>query len=96
MSRYHTAGPWVVSRQKNLQREIRIQADGPGGFGQEVADIYTHHENSGKNAHLISAAPEMYLALKELLYCYEHDRKPTKLLMDITKKALDKAEGDFV
>ena len=48
------------------------------------------------NAHLISAAPDMYEALKEAMSCYLIDGTHMRILQDclyMFEKALDKAEG---
>jgi hypothetical protein len=91
-----------VNTQKNACRTIWIGGNAnAGGFQQEVADVYTHHDRAQANAALIAAAPDMLEALKEI-YCAvvwnsEIDGPEIVLRLDAIKairRVITKAEGN--
>ncbi len=91
-----TKGPWAIEKTEESNGWHSV---GPVTNGKidVMITIFgnTGRPNSEANAHLISAAPDMYEALKKLLYiaeCFipigEADDK-----FDAAKQALAKAEG---
>lgn len=60
----HTPGPWEISRFEHGQAAIRSDE----GY---ICTAYMASNGKAKaNAHLIAAAPELYEALKSLLWRY--------------------------
>lgn len=97
-----TSGPWRIEYDASLSPHIVI--DTPSGT-PEAATIQTCDYDDGlgerltvtdwENAHLISAAPDMYEAIKQMLTWFDDD----DVFMDsheveFARRALSKANGE--
>lgn len=83
-----TPGPWVAVNSLN-NNTTRVKAK---NFGF-VAEIIEFGKETDANAHLISAAPEMYALIKKI---DAHLVRPDKLgdLIDEAERVLAKARGE--
>lgn len=70
----HTPGPWVAKQEYANRWRIESHANGPefipisvGIACTTVLEVGCGNEDTGANAHLIAAAPELLEALKETL-----------------------------
>jgi hypothetical protein len=79
-----TGGNWIgVRNPENAEIIAQCWQDG----------YITSKIEAKANAHLIAAAPDMYLALKEYQYYNRCHNDAEAKLFDIAMKALAKAEG---
>lgn len=84
-----TPGPWRV-----------VVTDDGGSMvhGESTAIATVWGRDSGPNAHLIAAAPQLYAALAEamgLLVSFENNDDPSaEAIVDRARAALAKARGD--
>jgi hypothetical protein len=90
-----TPGPWLVSTSEieevyGGRKHLCIIGD-PEKFGSVIADIEICEE-SGANARLIAAAPDLYNALKMIVENMEKDGYVNAGLLDDALKAIVKAE----
>lgn len=91
----HTPGPWKVYKDS---REINyVVTNGTGGIGNQ--DCKASYIDTDANAHLISAAPELLAACRELTqefrnhYNVLHMEGPEYVIWHRAMAAIDKAEG---
>ena len=104
MTSKHTPGPWVVNASENGL----VWVDGDSET-VSICDLYHRHkdgefiskENVKANARLISAAPDMYEALADLLSSLEvvwskgfAAREDLEPEIKFARAALSKAEGE--
>jgi hypothetical protein len=86
----HTPGPWVAVSRTNAH--IDIEAPKQHGYvARHVAS--TGHGNHEANARLITAAPELLEALRELLSETEDGIATCPLTRIRARAAIEKAEG---
>jgi hypothetical protein len=96
----HTPGPWQLSlhvsncvywKANDEYNSLYVIADDVGGrrHGENYEDL----SEVEANARLISAAPEMYEALKDLVYQVQGPDQPAWLCLKDARAAIDKAEG---
>lgn len=84
-----TSGPWMVDQQANHGYLVSTQ-DQPV---HEIALVYINQRGL-ENAHLISAAPEMFETLQILLHECCELRQPMHMGHELLiKSIIDKAEG---
>lgn len=101
MNSKHTPGPWMAEEVKtSIGRAFRIN-DKPGQDFDNVATIYDSHTWDNKkgpvqheaNARLIASAPELLVALEELLAAAEEDGGELNDPIEKAKAAISKAKG---
>ncbi len=83
----HTSGPW--DHDRGMLGNGRAYSTVFSADERTIAEIYPLPDEGQANAHLISAAPEMYEALN--LIIQEFDANTTGLAM--ARTAIAKAEG---
>jgi len=67
----HTPGPWkVIVGPGAFGKTYYIDAE---GYGENPITAVSNNGNAEANAHLISAAPELYETLKELINRLYHN-----------------------
>lgn len=106
MSTQHTPGPWIVRyREAGLKKpKLSVEHSNPHGTGVIGLTLallpltVSHAAESRANARIIAAAPDLLLALKELLEYDERDAGciPTEAHLeaqDAARAAIAKAEG---
>lgn len=96
----HTPGPWMIDNSEQYgtggERVFKVIANKP--FGGIIADVsaWWYDTNSAHdNAHLIAAAPELLMALKQLVDCYTSDEQhnaPADSYLGYAIKTITKAE----
>ncbi|KKL80416.1 hypothetical protein LCGC14_2004980 [marine sediment metagenome] len=96
----YTKGPWVFNPESRQYADTRtpesysgvIHEDKP--LGMALAVIINDCVDGKANAHLISAAPDMYEAAKEIMNRFNGGvRFPLQSSCDKMNQALAKAEG---
>lgn len=92
-----TKGPWNIVEDENsheyfTEKVFAIYHEDKEGLEFICDTGKVESETAKANAHLISAAPDMYALLQELLECHGVIRE----YRDDVKKVLDKASGGDV
>jgi len=85
----HTPGPWGFEDKDN-DHMITAGKDSRGRFRYVCDPSYSPNKQERANAHLIAAAPELYAALKHILW---NDRISSDEWLLKTRAAIAKAEG---
>jgi hypothetical protein len=88
----HTPGPWKVINRHNTFLKTIIALDGNGEFAASIGDV-----SDDANAALISAAPNMFKDLQEIISCWEFNKGSLELdqiAIDHIKATLRKARGE--
>jgi hypothetical protein len=67
-----TKGPWDGTRQHDSCAVTYIDGHGDGWRGPEVCTLYQNLETNKANAALISAAPDLLVALEGIKDRFEH------------------------
>ena len=91
MTTKHTPKPWKVVKHSMETNYITIQAENKVGRLLPIANMTIHHGKSKlANAVLMSAAPELLAACKELLECvgyFAEDVFPDDAIFAASSKA---------
>lgn len=95
----HTPGPWIARQEYSNRWRIEVPRD--GYVPRSVALVSTtilemggSDKNTGANAHLIAAAPELLAALEGLLSLDRYaDAINIKMARKIARTAIAKAKG---
>lgn len=87
MTTQHTSGPWIVKGGNVIENES----------GVNIAKAWmTDREEECANARLISAAPELLSALKEMMSVFQdHEQydEESAEVVSVSRAAIAKAEG---
>lgn len=94
----HTPGPWRLERTAEGEFDGAVLAergDNNGTFRVCLFKYMGHSETAEANARLISAAPELLEAIKELIHLPGYNAQAFGGAVPMAKilKAIDKAEG---
>ena len=97
-----TPGSWVaLSASGNATDPLQIVASAPPWWGKDSKLIASGFQNinpeANANLHLIAAAPELYVALSELVRVVDGTLQGYGILaapLDAARAALAKARGD--
>ena len=89
----YTKGPWVIEAIDDEEANIM---SGKLHIAKTDGGLQTYYDHG--NAHLISAAPDMYESLDEMIHAIEYLAKKAPYLSDLhalarAKEAIAKAEG---
>jgi uncharacterized membrane protein len=88
----YTPGPWVVYDDSNDGKTNRIEI---AALGKTIARIYQSvPEKDLPNAHLISAAPDLYEALQEIVDATDTGWEHLDEMFTRARAALKKARGE--
>ncbi len=93
----HTPGPWKVCDICDNPKSIRAPAL---GMDNHIASVFEPHDTNGKaNAHLIAAAPEMFLVIEKLFSTGrdKHDGAPLAVFLPLKElgEIIAKVKGDL-
>lgn len=107
MNARHTSGPWTVEINHATGKPEFIRAfvkdDVMGGEMYDIANVWCDETgNAEANAHLIAAAPELFVALEQAYYSLKLAAAKLKLGestefykdIDAAYRALKKATGE--
>lgn len=87
----YTKGEWTTYKDTLTQHATHIEVKHTGHEKQYIEVAYVYHED---DARLISASPDMYEALKNLIYRIDEGLAlGSELDIEPARKAIAKAEG---
>lgn len=88
----HTPGPWFVTPDN-----YAVYDDDQYGYRSDTVCVLSGYGSNNRlraaNARLIAAAPELLVALLDVLYCVEFPNSQHKAQVDAAKAAIAKATG---